>query len=911
MKNLPLFLTVLINGSIIAQQPFIKEVELLGGMEVSAIEQDGFGLIHFLSEDSHYSFDGVELHIESTLAEDDKWKSIQPLGRAMTLATESGFLIIQDVDETDTIEFEIGIGKTFTLGNDSLLTILENGKVNLVVHSSSDIIDIEAPLDIGLTNAVISTSRFIFFATDRGLWYSSREFDKWNLIDHTKGKIINSIILKDDQSLWLGGHDGSISELQLNTFFIQPIHHCDNPVKKLIRADDRIFILNGDMVAEVQVNPAISSDSLFFWDQEGILDMFLDDERNLWAINSKKVYKASLHYSKWSKIPDAEIRAMGQQDGELYYGTDQGVFNDAISIEEPIFSANISSLAIEKNIKAYGTFNEGLFVVNSEYGSNNPIRVEGLDDNTVLAVAIVDSTRLLVTTLAGTHYINIDDQKISVSESLKGLDTYYILSIHSLDNGEILFGTDKRGLVIYNSEGIRSINVVDGISIGTVHSIADSEGSIYLTTSEAGLLIYNGEELSTVPCPHEVWSEYTSIIPVDNSEFLLVGSQEVALFDPSKGELLAFDEDIDLDQARAFNNNHVSIGNRVLFQQASEILCYHHSPQPYRRRSLTRLTAVEANLESVHLSQHSLEEDQNNLRFHFSGVLYRNPEKIIYQYILDGFDTEWRETKDRSVSYPHLPPGRYTFRVRSGHDHNLTDADEVNYAFEIKQIFYRTNWFRYLILFFSLGIGFLIWRKRIENKRIQERLELLQTRSRLMGLKAQINPHFLFNNFNTIIGLTEEDPERSVEFTEKLTDFYRMVIEQSDQELISIESEIELIDTYLELLSIRFDDSVTIVKQGKFEGYQIPPMTLQLLIENAVKHNKALSEEPLEILIIEEEEYLLVTHKKNPRPSIKGSLGVGLSNLRLRYQLLYHKEVIVIDDNQTFTVKLPRTNSRA
>ncbi|NNK79897.1 MAG: histidine kinase [Flavobacteriales bacterium] len=629
-------------------------------------------------------------------------------------------------------------------------------------------------------------------------------------------------------------------------------------------------------------------------------------------MSKKNIFKASLHFSTWLTDSTFEIRSLSAKNGSLFYGTQFGLYsNDQIN-ESPIFSGNISSLAMEHGLEVIGTFNDGLYFKRDRSGKSNYQPVVGLNDKTVLATYVQDSSTVIVTTLAGAQIVSISSDGRPTCSTIDGLESYYILTIRSLSDERILFGTDKRGLVIWQGDSLVNINSLNGKSIGTVHSISNgSPDSAYMSTSNAGVIMFDSKELKEVISPHGQWYEYTSISEIQDNEYLLIGSEEVALFYSTLGELLAFDEDIDLDQGRAFNNNHVTFGNKTIFEQAGKLYCFHHTQEEFRKRSKTQLLAIEANLEEIPFSSTRLSEDQNNLRFHYNGILYRNPDKLVYQYILEGFDAEWRTTRDRTVSYPHLPPGRYVFRVRSGHDHNLSNADEVSHGFEIKQKFYRRSWFKYLALALLMVLGFYVWRKRIEDKRVKERLQLLQTQSKLMGLKAQLNPHFLFNSFNTIIGLTEEDPIRSVEFTEKLTDFYRMVIEVTEQELIPIESEMEILDTYLELLVIRFDGAIKIQKNGRFANYLVPPMTLQLLIENAVKHNQAHSDKPLIISITEEDGSLIISHLKNLKAARQKSLGVGLSNLKARYQILLGLQIEIEDTIDSFSVRLPIDYSRS
>jgi len=172
-------------------------------------------------------------------------------------------------------------------------------------------------------------------------------------------------------------------------------------------------------------------------------------------------------------------------------------------------------------------------------------------------------------------------------------------------------------------------------------------------------------------------------------------------------------------------------------------------------------------------------------------------------------------------------------------------------------------------------------------------------------LKNQINPHFLFNCLNTLASLIVSDQQGAVRFTTRFAKMYRNLLEYGDQQLISLEKELELIETYLFLQKIRFGKHLNIQKDIPDTRYALPPFSLQLLIENAIKHNVISEEKPLEITIKSGVDTLEISNKINLRPTAESSTGIGLTNLNQRYQLLLSKGIICTAEGGVFTVIIP------
>ncbi|MCB9040652.1 MAG: histidine kinase [Lewinellaceae bacterium] len=153
-------------------------------------------------------------------------------------------------------------------------------------------------------------------------------------------------------------------------------------------------------------------------------------------------------------------------------------------------------------------------------------------------------------------------------------------------------------------------------------------------------------------------------------------------------------------------------------------------------------------------------------------------------------------------------------------------------------------------------------------------------------MKSQINPHFLFNSFNTLITIIEENPEIAVEFVEKLSDFYRSILQYREMEVISLREEVVLVQNYAFLLKKRFGDSLSLTVHHNEEQAYIAPLTLQILVENAVKHNIISKSRPLNIEICAGGEYITVRNNLQKKIAMELSTGFGLQSIVNRYALL-------------------------
>jgi LytS/YehU family sensor histidine kinase len=235
------------------------------------------------------------------------------------------------------------------------------------------------------------------------------------------------------------------------------------------------------------------------------------------------------------------------------------------------------------------------------------------------------------------------------------------------------------------------------------------------------------------------------------------------------------------------------------------------------------------------------------------------------------------------ATYSNLPPGDYTFSVKASENNFFLDEPIASYSFSIGKPFWKQYWFIGLLsLASAAGLYWLVKSREIRSGR-QALLKKEMIESQLSALKAQINPHFLFNSFNTLITIIDENalkPEVAIEYVEKLSDFYRSILQYREQESISLEEEWEMVHNFMYLLEKRYGHNLRLhIDPAPKEAY-ILPMTLQMLVENAVKHNVISEKYPLDLYItVDADDYVTVRNNLQPKSKPEPSTQFGLQSI--------------------------------
>jgi two-component system LytT family sensor kinase len=215
-------------------------------------------------------------------------------------------------------------------------------------------------------------------------------------------------------------------------------------------------------------------------------------------------------------------------------------------------------------------------------------------------------------------------------------------------------------------------------------------------------------------------------------------------------------------------------------------------------------------------------------------------------------------------------------------------------------------------LFYTMILAFngiIFYYKAWKEYQLQtERLKRENIQAKYDALRNQIDPHFFFNSLSVLTNLVYRSADLSADYITQLAKIYRYILDKKFENLVPVQTELDFLESYLFLISIRHQNSIRFTMQLNEEmirGSMVPPATLQMLIENAIKHNRFSANEPLEILLKNEDGFLCVENNVRKKLNTETSPGIGLENIRKRYELISGQPIEILETDAVFCVKLP------
>lgn len=226
--------------------------------------------------------------------------------------------------------------------------------------------------------------------------------------------------------------------------------------------------------------------------------------------------------------------------------------------------------------------------------------------------------------------------------------------------------------------------------------------------------------------------------------------------------------------------------------------------------------------------------------------------------------------------------------------------------------FYHYNRFSFLIFYACTIIVMLIfhsvaffksWQEAALN---EEKLKKESISLQLQALRSQVDPHFLFNSLNTLTSLIETDQKRAITFVRQLSDMFRYKLDRDNKEMIDVDSELKFVEAYVYLQQMRFGANLKVNISLTERSFYVLPISLQMLIENAIKHNEVSADFPLTVTIMDDDDYVVVANNIQSKILETPSKGIGLQNLLVRYKFFTDKEIKMDSTGNQFIVKLPK-----
>lgn len=665
-----------------------------------------------------------------------------------------------------------------------------------------------------------------------------------------------------------------------------------------------------------------------------ILDLHKDKEGNLWVLsNALNILKTNRRFEfiETTSPEVQEIQALlTDQNNQLWMGTQTGIFqlkneNGLFKYERklPEIQANILSLYQDPADNIWiGTFGEGIYIYNS---TNEKIRhlttEEGLVDGSVLSID-GNQKKIWVGTLAGVTEFQLEEDFMTSKmipyhqfEQEPKLNTTFIYKVFVDSKNRVWLGTDSEGINRIDDDQVRYFKGTDSLAFNTVYSIAeDLNGNIWFTSANNGLIKFDGEAFLPFGEINGLRNLNINSLTTDpNGNILMIHSGGIDLLDPNSEVVIYYDENIGLSKLEPNLNVFSQAPNGDIWISGQEqTLKYIRPSEAFRVIPQTTIDEIKVNGSTIDFVQKNrFPYHKNTFLFNFRGIWLTAPDALQYRYKLEGLDDEWIYTRDQEVNYVNLNPGTYTFTIGTTANNYFAPETNQSYSFTIRPPFWQQAWFILSTIVALVWITFLSLRNRERRLMKESNLKREKIESQFEALKSQINPHFLFNSFNTLVAIIEESPDMAVNYVERLSDFYRSILQYRDKTVIPLEEELAMVQNYYYLLQERFGDNLKLDIQTKETEAYVPPLCIQMLVENAIKHNIVSARKPLQITIVQDERgKLVISNTLQPKRRKPQSTSFGLSSIIARYALLSDKRVQVKKNNEEFSVSLPLIKSR-
>lgn len=824
------------------------------------------------------------------------------------------------------------------------ILIFSNGKIK-VINTESGI------SDNYIYTIYIDENNAIWAGTDDGVNIihdaeDSIIIDRITVSDGLPDFIITSIKQDADGLIWIGMHDkGICSYNPITKSFSTPKNLEEwlyGQVRDFIILQNLLWIATeNNGIIEYDLTTQQISNYNFANEQEPnrINFLFQDLEGNVWTGNRSKLHLSLgprlTFFKQINQQSTTNIQALTVDSEDcIWFANDDGIFrynpvsfNIEDELTEYLYEENNQSQEITClyedpfNYIWIGTFGNGLIRLNPKNGKY--IRIsekEGLKNGNILSINGTED-KIWFATLAGVSSCNITPSLVDLSyipkfesfQKEEGLGNNFIYHLYPDKENTVWLATDGNGIIRFSDNRFYNLMENAGFKHKIVYSVTGDElGNIWMNVANEGLYKYDGKNITKyfTDIEHQNLS-FSGIQANQHNELIIAYDNGIDVLDIKNDDITHYENNAGLEDCNP-NLNTLSSDSKgnVWVGTSLGLVKYTTSPGTFWSKPQTVISEVAVFLEKIdHTKHNSFSYKNNHLSFEYAGIWYQYPDKVEFKVKLEGHDLDWINTKNNHIVYSNLKPGNYTFNVKSALYGNFKNAVLASYSFTIGKAFYMHSWF-YITLFIALILIIYSYIKYRENN-LKRKQQALQEKIKFQfdNLKSQINPHFLFNSFSTLIALIENDSEEAVDYVQELSNMFRYLLEYKDEDLIPGTTELKIAENYLNLQKKRFGNNLKIeIKDDQiFNKLMIPPLTLQLLIENAIKHNVVSKNKNLFIQIYcdDAKDRIIVKNNLQPKEKDVDSTGIGINNIISRYKILTDKKVEITQTKSEFIVELP------
>lgn len=745
--------------------------------------------------------------------------------------------------------------------------------------------------------------------------------------------IVTSLYLDEADILWLGFHDAGFCSYDLTTEKLSKYPVSDawkgGKIKSLFRKDQYLWLSNesfGLMAFNIEKQQLISWSASENPDIPQRITAFANSRiRGFWIVGNEQFsWSAGRQIEIIEHLGGIDCRGttalLADSRNRLWWSNGQGLFvcethtgnyQNAVEVRG-INGRNIgmaSCLFEDKRGNIWmGTLAQGLYQIDAKtLKTKHYSEKDGLINANILSVTgFADS--LWIATFGGVSkaVINKTNDLQFVSPQTSAPAESYIYDLAPDYHGRIWHATDGQGVWTTKGE-LRKNMLPDSLMHEVFYTLTQSNDSalwmaspnrgIFRLKNDSLLQIHNRTGLSS--------SSITSLLQTQSPWLLAVGYDGFDLINIYNRRIIPLSKQYGLPSAQTgLGVITINTDGTVFIGTNDGIVRLENLSELANRQPLISMKKMMANLEIIdYQNLPTLDYNQRQLSVYFAGLWYANPGRSRFLVDVGGHDANSFITRDQTLHFGNLQPGLYRLHI-SGLNNS---ENQLSLSFKIARPFWLQWWFA-AIVFVVLFLAFYLWIKARE-KRI--RLQQSQLREKAAFeyrfLRSQVNPHFLFNSFSTLIALIENQKEDAVAYVEKLSDFFRQILEQHEATLTGMDQELKMLETYLFLQQKRYGQSLKFRINLSQEAMQsrVPPMTMQMLAENAIKHNIISKTMPLELEIRSEGNKIIFKNQLQPKIKAEISTGLGLKNITERYRLLGYDPPMVVEEEQHFLVILP------
>lgn len=449
----------------------------------------------------------------------------------------------------------------------------------------------------------------------------------------------------------------------------------------------------------------------------------------------------------------------------------------------------------------------------------------------------------------------------------------------------------------------------------------DSKNTLWMASIGAGLYRYDiaTHNMKLLSLAEGIETTPRDMIIDKQDRIWMVSFDKFSVYDPATGRISIYHLPVYESTTNYMNKFTLAANGEILVTLHKDIIKFipdRVNQKPGLKAPL--ISAITISGEEKLITDETsfyLQPDQNSLEFHFGSLISDEIFPYTLMYKLDGADEDWLEAQQSSKAlYSNLEPGKYLFRVKAIAKNGSWETLERTLTIKIKTPFYKAGWFWLLIGSFIIGSLIFLYRFRLNKQRqiltLETKAQQLEKEKTVVmydNLKQQLNPHFLFNSLTSLSGLIETDQVMAGTFLEQMSGIYRYILKNGDNETVTLKDEIEFVKLYINLQQTRFKKGLQVDLEvpEEYLHLKIAPVTLQNLIENAIKHNIIDTGSPLVIRIFVEEDYLVVKNNLQLKHSVETSNKKGLAQFRTLYNYLSDKPVQIEQTQDNFFVRIP------